>query len=115
MNTREQAINWWASLKLSERVIVMNRNNVEPYRSSETLTGNEIEQIWREEVKNPYLDRLKQQYKIYKQNYNNGKTIFKESNIYFAMRLFCLDCELVSFIDVESMEYEVNSELNQSF
>lgn len=61
---------------------------------------------------NKYLDRLKQQYKQTQKsvlNYNNNLQDYQ------AMRLFCLDCELVSFIDIESMEYEVNSELNQSF
>lgn len=63
---------------------------------------------------NKYLDRLKQQY-ISQVLAKNPDVIRTESTIYMAMRLFCLDCELVSFIDIESMEYEVNSELNQSF
>lgn len=60
---------------------------------------------WQKEVA---LNRLKEQYKKYKQNYNNGKTILKESYEYFAMRLFCLDTQLVSFNDIELMEFEVN-------
>jgi hypothetical protein len=52
------------------------------------------------ELENKILDRLKQQYKIAKKT-NNIKP-------YYAMRLFCLDCELITFNDIEIMEYEVN-------
>ena len=64
-----------------------------------------------------YLDRLKQEYKEYQKANKifHGVEQVKYKIRYNAMRLFCLDCELVSFIDIESMEYEVNSELNQSF
>lgn len=65
-----------------------------------------------EQLENKILDRLKQQYKSYKQNYNNGRTILKEYTEYQAMRLFCLDCELVSFNDIELMEFEVNQSLS---
>lgn len=58
---------------------------------------------------NIYLNRLKEQYKKYKQNYNNGRTVLKESNEYFAMRLFCLDTQLLDFNAIELMEFEVNS------
>jgi len=50
------------------------------------------------------LDRLRQQYKATKQEYNG-----LEMTRYNAMRLFCLDCELVSFNDIELMENEINN------
>ena len=64
---------------------------------------------------NKYLDRLKQQYKIAQRLDAPYKWLqeLRDSD-YQAMRLFCLDCELVSFNDIEIMEYEVNNEVNQS-
>lgn len=56
--------------------------------------------------KNIYLDRLKQEYKqqqeLLKLDRNTNLIIYQ------AMRLFCLDTQLVSFNDIEAMEYEVN-------
>lgn len=56
------------------------------------------------------LDRLRQEYKIVKNSESIG-TKFTENyrDEYNAIRLFCLDCELVSFNDIEVMESEVNS------
>jgi hypothetical protein len=54
------------------------------------------------------LDRLRQQYKATKQEYNG-----LEMTRYNAMRLFCLDCKLVSFNDIELMESDVNNTLIQ--
>ena len=60
---------------------------------------------------NIYLNRLKEQYKqmlskkqgdFYLEGYN------RLSQDYLAMRLFCLDTQLVSFNDIEVMENEVN-------
>ena len=60
---------------------------------------------------NIYLNRLKEQYKqmlskkqgdFYLEGYNR---LLQD---YLAMRLFCLDTQLVSFNDIEAMEYEVN-------
>lgn len=45
--TRKIAMNWWNSLLLTERVIEMNNYGIESYRSSSSLTGREIELIWR--------------------------------------------------------------------
>jgi len=51
------------------------------------------------------LDRLRQQYKR-----TIDYPMFELEKVkYKAMRLFCLDCELVSFNDIEVMENEVNS------
>ena len=59
---------------------------------------------------NIYLNRLKEQYKFYKQveseKYNDGSFIRRD---YLAMRLFCLDTQLISFNDIELMEFEINS------
>jgi hypothetical protein len=57
------------------------------------------------------LDRLRQQYKEHKnaQKIFHGVEQLKYKIRYNAMRLFCLDCELVSFNDIELMEREVNS------
>lgn len=110
MTTREQAINWWNNLKLTQRVAVMNRNNVEPYRSSETLTGTEIEEIWRKETKteeNIYLNRLKEQYYEVKRCLFPNEADYVRAR-YGGMREFCLDTQLISFNDIEVMESEVN-------
>ena len=61
---------------------------------------------------NIYLNRLKEQYKqmlskkqgdFYLEGYNR---LLQD---YLAMRLFCLDTQLVSFNDIEVMENEINS------
>ena len=63
---------------------------------------------------NIYLNRLKEQYKkmlskkqgdFYLEGYNR---LLQD---YLAMRLFCLDTQLISFNDIEVMEYEVNQSL----
>lgn len=51
-----------------------------------------------------YLNRLKEQYKMTKQEYNG-----LEMTRYNAMRLFCLDTQLISLNNIKSMESEVNS------
>lgn len=56
-----------------------------------------------------YLGRLRQQYKKYKEideKEDFSKSIEKIE--YLAMRLFCLDCELLTFKEIELMEFEVN-------
>lgn len=53
---------------------------------------------------NIYLDRLRQQYKLTKTDILGLKT-----HDYKAMRLFCLDTQLISFNDIEVMELEINS------
>jgi hypothetical protein len=70
------------------------------------LTDNK--RLLKEENTSKYLDRLRQQY----ESISKKQTIDSWSaNImhYNAMRLFCLDCELVSFNDIEAMENEINS------
>jgi hypothetical protein len=49
MKTKEQALNWWSELNIYEKVIFMNKWSVEAYRSSNTLTDQEIEQIYLKE------------------------------------------------------------------
>lgn len=62
-----------------------------------------------------YLDRLREQYKEVKQKisqdifYLNGYEQAKKH--YDVMRLFCLDCELLTFNDIEVMESEVNQSI----
>ena len=45
-SNREKALAWWNELKGTEKVVLMNKSNVEAYRTSESLTGSEIEKIW---------------------------------------------------------------------
>ena len=49
------------------------------------------------------IDRLRQEYQRY-----------KEVGIrdYFTLRAFCLDCNLVSFNEIELMEFEVDNEIS---
>jgi hypothetical protein len=61
------------------------------------------------------LDRLRQEFitlnKVKKATVKNSldrKPYITARSYYNAMRLFCLDCELVSFNDIELMEDEIN-------
>lgn len=114
MTTREQAIQWWKGLGDSffERIQLKQEltDKYFPKRNFGTLTGNEIEEIWRKETKtteNIYLNTLKEQYikSLKKQSIDSFSF---EKIKYDAIRLFCLDTQLVSFNDIELMEYEVN-------
>ena len=60
---------------------------------------------------NIYLNRLKEQYKEHKkaQKIFHGVEQMKYKIRYQAMRLFCLDTQLISFNDIEVMENEINS------
>ena len=62
------------------------------------------------ETENIYINRLKEQYKEHKkaQKIFHGVEQIKYKIRYNAMRLFCLDTQLVSFNDVEMLEFEVN-------
>lgn len=65
-------------------------------------------EFWQKENQNIYLNRLKEQYKeskVYEMSSLNRKY---RRLAYDAMRLFCLDTQLVSFNDIEAMEDEVN-------
>ena len=73
------------------------------------LTDNK--RLLKKEKPNKYLDRLKQQYIAYVMA-KSPSVIKTESKIYMGMRLFCLDCELVSFNDIEAMEFEVNQSVS---
>lgn len=78
---------------------------IEYFGEKENKTENEVPQ-------NIYLNRLKEQYKKYKSFEpvkDDFPSVFKKHyNDYKAMRLFCLDTQLVSFNDIEVMENEVN-------
>ncbi len=56
---------------------------------------------------NIYLNRLKEQYKALK-DYDSPYDDLTRRMYYGAMRLFCLDTDLLSFNDIELMEFEVN-------
>ena len=58
--------------------------------------------------KDVLLNRLKEQYIKAKEEWN-GRLILKNCYEYDAMRLFCLDTQLISFNDIEVMESEINS------
>ena len=55
------------------------------------------------------IDRLRQEYKTQKKLLK----LDKNTNliIYQVMRLFCLDCELLTFSEIELMEFEVDNEV----
>lgn len=62
-------------------------------------------------TENIYLNRLKEQYKQ-TQSFKHRKVVFRNRTMcYNAMRLFCLDTQLLDFNTIEVME----SEVNQSF
>lgn len=60
-------------------------------------------------TENIYLKRLREQYKTAKKQNAPTKQLqeLRETD-YQAIRLFCLDCSLLSFAEIEAMEYEVN-------
>ena len=62
---------------------------------------------------NKYLNRLRQQYKVVK-NQNAPTKKLQEFRVrdYHAMRLFCLDTGLVSFNEIEAMEFEIDESLS---
>ena len=128
MTTREQAIQWWNNLgdNFFEKIQLKQEltDKYFPAKNFGWLTDNEIEEIWRKEnvttaerldeimdeifEENIYLNRLKEQYKHFL-NPSNGDEYFKRKDYYQAMRLFCLDTQLISFNDIELMESEVNT------
>ena len=116
MTTREQSLEWWNNLPDVTISTEINKSTLTKkykgqFRMYASLTGSEIEEIWRKEdikTENIYFNRLKEQYKHFL-NPSNGDEYFKRKDYYQAMRLFCLDTQLISFNDIEVMEYEVNS------
>ena len=55
------------------------------------------------------LNALKREYKVFKE-LEKMNTKFKENykDEYNSIRTFCLDTQLISFNDIELLEYEVN-------
>ena len=45
-DVRQWAMLWGNNLRLTERVVEMNKYGIEPYRSSDTLTDTEIQAIF---------------------------------------------------------------------
>lgn len=112
MTTREQAMQWWNNQNFMQKGMFLDKHTEFEDRGVDSLTGSEIELIWSMEVEpqpDIYLDRLRQQYKVFK-NWEKDKQGGRIAHFeYQAMRLFCLDTQLVSFNDIEQMEFEVNS------
>ena len=61
---------------------------------------------------NIYLNRLKEQYKKYKELKSWSEESRYELQVYSNIRCFCLDTQLISFNDIEQMEFEVNKEIS---
>jgi len=62
------------------------------------------------------IDRLRKEYiniQEKKERYK-VKSLYSTEQIYKAMRLFALDCNLVSFKDVELMEFEINRSFKET-
>ena len=81
-----------------------DKNNIDDYCIDDLIlfSGEKTE------TENIYLNRLKEQYIKAKEEWN-GRLILKNCYEYDAMRLFCLDTQLISFNDIELMESEINS------
>lgn len=57
------------------------------------------------------IDRLRQQYKIFK-DWEKDKQVGTIAHFqYSSMQFFCLDCEILSNNDIKLMEFEVNESL----
>ena len=54
------------------------------------------------------LNRLKEQYKKYKELKSWSEESRYELQVYSNIRCFCLDTQLISYNDIELMENEVN-------
>lgn len=56
------------------------------------------------------LDRLRQEYKQLQENKKKYKveSLYTTEQLYNSVRLFCLDTQLISFNEIELMEYEIN-------
>ena len=46
LDVRQRAMLWWNNLRLTERIVEMNKFGIEPYRSSDSLTDREIQAIY---------------------------------------------------------------------
>ena len=75
------------------------------------LDINEIDKKINQIESNIYLNRLKEQYKKVKEYAEKDYMYYAEihKKDYNAMRLFCLDTQLLDFNTIEVMENEVNS------
>lgn len=54
------------------------------------------------------IDRLRQEYKLFATAKTSSEKYQREIK-YNNMRLFCLDCNLLSFKEIEEMEFEVDN------
>lgn len=57
------------------------------------------------------IDRLRETYKevVRLRRLTRYERIYTSETIYNGMRLMCLDCNIISFEDIEVMEDEVNN------
>lgn len=106
---------WWNSHKEFGAYLYLMANKYFKGRDFSSLTGNEIEFMWKSEflpeekteTENIYLNRLKEQYIEVKRNFIPSENTYRQTR-YNAMREFCLDTQLISFNDIELMESEIN-------
>ena len=76
------------------------------------LDINDIDKKINQIESNIYLNRLKEQYKKYKELKSWSEESRYELQVYSNIRCFCLDTQLISFNDIEQMEFEVNKEIS---
>lgn len=57
------------------------------------------------------IQRLKQLYRRFKYSIADKEEKRNQSREYHMCRAFCLDCDLLTFQEVEQMEYEVDKNL----
>ena len=81
-----------------------DKNNIDDYCIDDLIlfSGEKTEK------ENIYLNRLKEQYKKYKELKSWSEESRYELQVYSNIRCFCLDTQLISFNDIEIMENEVN-------
>jgi len=72
------------------------------------LDINDIDKKINQIESNIYLNRLKEQYKKYKELKSWSEESRYELQVYSNIRCFCLDTQLLDFNSIELMEFEVN-------
>lgn len=108
MEAREKAMQWFNDKDTYNKSELSHKYYKDSISYNFTsLTGREIEEIWRKETQteNIYLNKLKEQYRnFYSTKYSRQKEVEYE-----AVCLFCINTNLISLEEIQAMQSEVIS------